>query len=236
MGWFVAGTALAVVVGGWAAWQLSGSDEGVVAEGPEPSGSEPTAESRAASDASVATTEPDAGELLARPIDSGPRDVDEPGEVPAPREPVESGEIQLPAPNATVESLLEQSRAANRASDFAQAEVFARQALAISPQNAPAAYRLAVALFRLRRLDESLTWAIRASEWDPREPRYRSLQGDVHMRTGRFHAAARAYEGALEVSPGYTPAERMLERLRERGVGRDETPEAAEAPDEAPGE
>jgi hypothetical protein len=38
------------------------------------------------------------------------------------------------------------------------------------------------------------------------------------MRLGRFHRAARAYQRALEVEPRFGPAQRQLDRLRERGI------------------
>jgi cytochrome c-type biogenesis protein CcmH/NrfG len=131
----------------------------------------------------------------------------------------EAAPADHPAEDADAAALIEQAHAAAQARNYPRSEELARQALSHAPRSPRAAYRLAVALYRQRQLDEAATWAERAAEWDPEDPLPVSLQGDIHMRQGRFHHAARAYQRALEVEPRFRPAQRQLDRLRERGVG-----------------
>ena len=213
--WFVAGIALALGVGGYAAWQLSSAGPGdpdapaetltpgeTVSHAPteDPLGEEPTAE------------EPTAEEPVEDPAGEDP--VEEPPADDPPEDPV----VQVPPTDASVDRLIEQTIESARARDYAQSEVYARQALARSPEHAMAAYRLGVALYRQQQHEEALTWAQRSTEWDPSEPRAHSIQGDIYMRTGRFRSAATAYQAAVDLEQNYGPALRGLERLRQRGV------------------
>ena len=75
-----------------------------------------------------------------------------------------------------------------------------------------------MSLFRLDRFQEAIDQCEETARWDEQDPLPHALIGDIHSRRGRFTAAARAYRRALEVRPGYPPAERALERLAARGV------------------
>ncbi|RZO56791.1 MAG: tetratricopeptide repeat protein [Sandaracinaceae bacterium] len=117
--------------------------------------------------------------------------------------------------------MVSSSVAAARSADWARSGELARQALARDPRHAAAAYRLAVALFRQGQVEEAMTWAERSAELDPEDPLPVALQGDLYMRTGRFHRAAAMFRRALEIEPRFTPAQRRMDRLRERGVVQD---------------
>ncbi|MEZ4337027.1 MAG: tetratricopeptide repeat protein [Sandaracinaceae bacterium] len=218
--WFAAGIVLALGVGGYAAYQLSmEAPPPLHAEGPSPivpgPPDRPVAETPPASEDGTGPAEPIAPvEATDPPPDDEPLEP----EVETTEPEVEPGEIQVPPPNATAEGMIEQAIDAARRSAFPESETFARQALAIDPHNPTAAYRLAVALYRQQRHDEALDWARRSAEWDDGNPRARSLQGDLYMRTGRFETALTAYRAALDVEPNYGPATRGIERLRARGL------------------
>jgi tetratricopeptide (TPR) repeat protein len=194
------------------------SAEGASAEGAPQQGSSTTEPAAEGSSDEGASGEDPSGPA---PTGEGTSDEDPSGAGPADEGATEEASPAEAAPGSDVPSLIEQSWAAARERDYPRSETLARQALSMSPQNPRAAYRLAVALYRQQQLDEALTWAERAAEWDPEDPLPISLQGDVHMRRGRFHHAARAYQSALEVEPHFGPAERQLDRLRERGVVQD---------------
>ncbi len=219
--WFAAGAALAVGVAAYAAWQLSAEDPAPRAEAPPPRPPAPTpgpaVPAPAAPEAPAEPPPPEVAPDVAPVAVDVPPDTPEAEEAPA----IEPGAIQLPTPDATAEGLIEEAIEAARRSAFPESEMHARQALAIDPHNPTAAYRLAVALYRQQRHDEALDWARRSAEWDEREPRARSLMGDLYMRTGRFETALTAYRAALEVEPNYGPATRGIERLRARGVAVD---------------
>ncbi|MCB9596774.1 MAG: tetratricopeptide repeat protein [Sandaracinaceae bacterium] len=221
--WFALGVVVAIAAGGYAAWQLSVDDtpSPPVAERPTPTPDpEPTPEPPpdvVAEPDPIPDPDPPPEELEGDPEEEPVVEPD-PEPVREPEVPIEPGEIQLPPEGATVEQLIAQAVEAARRSDYPQSEVHARQALAESPHNADAAYRLAVALYRQQRPDEALEWAQRAAEWDPESPRAHALQGDVYMRTGRFQTALTAYRAALAIEASFGPAERGLERLRARGV------------------
>lgn len=210
--WFAAGIALAVAAAAYAGWQLSVETPTVTPAVPAP-----RPEARPAPIAPPIAPPTPAPTPAPAPEVAPEEPAPEPEEAGAERA-VEPGEIRLPPPDATADDLVERSAEAARRFAFAESEMHARQALAIAPHHPTAAYRLSVALFRQQRHDEALEWAQRAAEWDPDDPRPRSLQGDLYMRVGRFETAADAYRAALAVERNYGPAVRALERLRERGV------------------
>ncbi len=147
----------------------------------------------------------------------------EPAAVPTPSEPVEEPAPSTPEPAASgapasAGQLIAEAIAAAGRRDYALSEAMSRRALELSPRNPRAGYRLAVALFQQQRYDEALRQCDAVSEWDPTDPFPLALRGDILSRRGRFLAAARAYQRALEVDPEFGPAQRSLERLRERGV------------------
>ncbi|MBX3269961.1 MAG: hypothetical protein KF729_06850 [Sandaracinaceae bacterium] len=217
--WFAAGVAVALLAGGYAAWRLSAEPTAPALGAPTatPAPARPPGEARPAPEddrPSEGTTSPepvDDDALGAEPPEPAGEDAQEDHEV-------EPGAIRLPPEDATVDELLAQAAAAQRRAHFTAAETYARQALAIAPAHAGAAYRLALSLHRQRRYEEALSWTERADEWDPADPRASALRGDVYMRMGRFMSAAGAYRAALEVEPNFGPAQRGLERLRARGV------------------
>ena len=206
-----------MVAGGDAAWQLASEptapDASPTPTAPAPA--HPTADARPApDDPALPPSDEPPGDDVSEPDDPEPEALD-PGEE---EHEVEPGAIRLPPEDATVDELLSQAAAAQRRAHFTAAETYARQALAIAPAHAGAAYRLALSLHRQRRYEEALSWTERADEWDPADPRASALRGDVYMRMGRFLSAATAYRAALAVEPNYGPAQRGLERLRARGV------------------
>ncbi len=143
--------------------------------------------------------------------------------------------IAPPPADATVSGLIQGALEASRVRSFARSETLARQALALSPHNSQAAYRLAVALYRQREYDEALQWSERSERWDPTSPLPAALRGDIHMRTGHFHSAAAAYRRALEIEPRFGPAERQLARLAaRREEGDAEEPAPAPSPHAPP--
>lgn len=226
-GWFIAGATLAISVGAWSAWQLTidappvataelpgaRRTERTTAPGPDVPDSDPVVGRDPAPDAGMA--DPD---LV---LDSDPSpdptpqpDVDaDPDVIPDP----EAEAIVPPPRDATVGSLVEQSLEASRVGDHRQSEIYARQALAMEPAHGGAAYRLAAALYRQRRLEEATLWAERAAESDERQALPLALLGDIHMRSGRFRSAEAAYRASAALDPAFGPAQRGLDRLRARG-------------------
>ena len=255
--WFVAGTALALAVGGWAVWQMgvdpeASTDIGPVAAGEplgeptepgpteveptpsqpteaEPTEAEPTeAEPTEAEPTEAEPTEAEPTEAEpteAEPTEAEPTQLELTSPEPVEAEPTEAeparapSRVAVPLSDASALELVRASSDAARARDWERSASLAQQALARSPRNSQAAYRLAVARFRQHRYDEAITWAQRSSELDTEDPLPVSLLGDVHMRVGRFPTAAREYRRALAIDADFEPAQRQLERLRARGVG-----------------
>ncbi|HHH29905.1 MAG TPA: tetratricopeptide repeat protein, partial [Polyangiaceae bacterium] len=156
------------------------------------------------------------------PANADPSDVEPAGTAPDdPPGDDDLGDPEDPAGDLASEAageLIQRAIAAARNNNYAESERLSRLALARSPGNGMAAYRLAVALYRQQRHEEALDWAQRSAHWDPRQPRAHSIQGDIYMRTGHFQSAAEAYQAALGIERNYGPAQRGLDRLRERGV------------------
>ncbi len=107
---------------------------------------------------------------------------------------------------------------AARQHDYSRSEALSRQALAVSPRNPRAGYRLATALFHQERYREAIETAREVAGWAPRDPLPRALLGDIYSRRGQFHQAAREYQRALDANPSFASASRSLERLRGRGI------------------
>ncbi|MGE0787324.1 MAG: hypothetical protein AB7S26_16750 [Sandaracinaceae bacterium] len=220
LGYLAIGAA-AIAVGAFAAYRMgvdSTPTEIPVAPGP------------AVTHASDGTEDPppdvEPAEPTARP-DPPPPDVTEvgpaspdPSDPNAPVEPtqpdIEPGPVEPPPSDTSIDDLLEESLEAARTNHFARSEMLARQILVLSPRNAQAGYRLAVALYRQHRYDEALEWARRTQEWDPTSPLASSLRGDIYIRTGRFRAADDAYVEALGIDEDFGPARRQLDHLRAR--------------------
>ena len=236
--WYAAGIALALGAGGFAAWKMNVDEQARAT--PEPSFARGAAE--APSEPPVATpsepmieapSEPAVAEpviaepVIAEPVVAEPLApepvVAEPAIAEAPARPVHAApepvEVDSSAsPVRQTYALVEAAREAGRIGDYARSEQLSRQALAISPRNSQAGYRLAVALFHLDRDREAIDQCEETARWDREDPLPLALIGDVHSRRGRFTLAARAYRRALEARPGFPPAERALERLAARGV------------------
>lgn len=239
--WFVAGVALALGVGAWAAWRLHGEDARATEGRPEiaqpppavepgdavPEGAraEPIVEPATVEPAPTAeppTVEPAPTAEAAREPVAAPAEEAAPAGEAAPSEPVAAPPppepAEAPASSASAAQLIAEAVAAAGRRDYALSEAMSRRALELSPRNPRAGYRLAVALFQQQRYDEALRLCDAVSEWDPTDPFPLALRGDILSRRGRFLAAARAYQRALEIDPEFGPAQRSLERLRQRGV------------------
>ncbi len=209
--WFAAAIVLALTVAAWAAWRLSS-----IVSSPTPRMTV-TPESTDDSDDSVDDDLP-----------SSPGE----GTSPDPETREEDAEEQVDVP-----ALIADALAAAQEDDYERSAELSREALAASPRNPRAAYRLAVALYQLDEFDEAATWCERAFEFDSTDPMPLLLLGDVHVQRGRFVEATRAYERALVVDPSFRPAQRRLEQQRSRRGGvtpptEETAPPAPAAPEE----
>jgi hypothetical protein len=242
-----AGVVVALGIGAWAAWRLPGGDEApaprverapveaepTAADEPTPTAPatetdsapaqveaiaavavEPAVAPQAVAEAEAGAAEPAATEAEAAVAPA-------PMEAPAADEAVEPPPAAAPA-GGGFDALLAEAIRLAQAGDYVRSEAVSREALALSPRDARAGYRLAVALFRQRRLEEAYATARDVSEWDRQHAPSVALMADIHARRGRFGEAARVYRLALEREPRFSPAQRgleLVERLMQRREG-----------------
>ena len=191
--WLVAAGAIAIAAGVYGAWRLT----------PEPTAPITSVARRPAPEPAPAPEAPPA-EPSPAPLAPTPA----PTQTPPPS--------SMPAPDQRVADLLARSVAAGQARQYYRAESLARQAVELDPDDPRTAYRLAVALLRLRRNTEAMSWAERAERGNPDDALVITLQGDIHASVGRFSQAEQEYLRALRLDPGCGPAQRHLERVRTR--------------------
>jgi len=93
----------------------------------------------------------------------------------------------------------------------------ARQALSSNPNDASARYNLAIA-YKLGGMDDlALQELSRVAELQPDFVDVHYELGALHAKSGRTEEAIGALSRAVELEPGHARAERLLQRLRERG-------------------
>ena len=74
-------------------------------------------------------------------------------------------------------------------------------------------YQYAYCLERLRKYSEAVHYYKKATELDPRNPKYFFGLGDVYRILGRVNEARDAYEAGLSIAPGNRRVERCLHEL-----------------------
>lgn len=84
-----------------------------------------------------------------------------------------------------------------------------------APTHPPVHRTTAEYLFKLKRHDEALTAAVRATELRPGAAEYWHFQGLVRRRLGDLAGAAQAQQRALDIDPAYAAAARERESLAE---------------------
>jgi hypothetical protein len=150
--------------------------------------------------------------LLLRPETATPTPIVIP-RAPPPIAIVDAGVPDAPTetPEERLASLLTQLDAAREARAYPEMQRLAEAVLVLSPENAPAAHLLAVALFRQDHAEEAIVWAQRAVEWDPDEGESRLLLGDILAFRGSFSRARRVWTECAREVPLFRPCQRRIE-------------------------
>jgi tetratricopeptide (TPR) repeat protein len=99
--------------------------------------------------------------------------------------------------------------------DPASGERYLRAALQHDPMLAEAAYNLSVLLSK-DRLDEAITWARKAADLRPREPKYSYTLAFFHIQQGEHEQAVAVLQGITVRHPGYLDAYLLLGDIYEK--------------------
>ena len=87
----------------------------------------------------------------------------------------------------------------------------------LDPQFARAWYNLGLAYMETDEAERAIGAIERAENEDPRNPEYPFARGTIHARRGERAAAHEAAMKALEIAPGYPPAQGLLQALEREG-------------------
>jgi tetratricopeptide (TPR) repeat protein len=122
-------------------------------------------------------------------------------------------------------------------SDWVNAEIEAKKAIALDPNNADAHLWYSVLLTRLGRLDEAMGEIKRALELDPLSPRINSSLGSGLYWAGRLDQAIEQYRKMLEMDPNSAAAHSGLGLIYARkGMHAEAIAEMRKALDLSPGD
>jgi Tfp pilus assembly protein PilF len=106
--------------------------------------------------------------------------------------------------------------AASHLGRFAEAIEDCKRAIEVDPDFGNPYNDIGVYLMELGQLEEAIPWleqAKLAPRYEPRHFPYSNL-GTIYERTGRWQAAMREYQAALEIEPRHRPAQIAVARLR----------------------
>ena len=110
-----------------------------------------------------------------------------------------------------------------------EAESAYRRAIELDPHDAWSMNNLGLLFLEQQRADEALPLLARAVQLRIDVPAFHNNLGMALEHTGRFHAAAEEYRGALTADPGYGKAKQNLARVAAVKVGHEEPFDLEEA-------